>query len=194
MIWYQDKALWGSIASIVSVVATLPYIVSILKGNTKPHSFSWLIWTISTFIIYFGQVSDDAGAGAWSTLAGAWCAAIVLVLSYVYRGDYTTTRTDWLCLGMALAALPLWYATQTALWAVTLLVVIDVLAYIPTLRKAYHRPHEEQIGMFAIITLRNGMSVYALTHYSWTTLLFPVVTSIANIVLIGMVLWRRSII
>lgn len=78
------------------------------------------------------------------------------------------------------------------LWSVLLLVTIDIIGMAPTFRKAYHKPNEEQCLFFALITLRNIISIAALEHYSLTTLSFPVATSAACIALIMMIISRRK--
>ena len=72
-------------------------------------------------------------------------------------------------------ALPLWYLTHDPFWAVVILTLVDTLGFVPTFRKAYHKPYEEQLLLYVLMTIRNLVSIPALEHYSWTTVLFPAV-------------------
>ncbi len=46
------KNVVGVVAIVLTFVAYTPYFLDLFKGKTKPHIFSWLIWTIVTSIIY----------------------------------------------------------------------------------------------------------------------------------------------
>ena len=106
--------------------------------------------------------------------------------------ERSITRADWGFFLVALAALPLWATTRDPLLAVLLITLIDLLAYGPTLRKAWHLPHEESVYLFGVMLARNGLSIAALAEYTLTTLLFLVLTGLANIIVVGVILWRRA--
>ena len=72
-----------------------------------------------------------------------------------------------------------------------LLVGIDLFGTIPTMRKAFVFPHEEQAFFFSVMIVRNVISVFALEHYSITTLAFPVTIGFANIILVSLIILRR---
>lgn len=46
-------------------MALLPYLLSVLRNQVKPHVFSWVIWASTTFIAFLAQLADNAGVGAW---------------------------------------------------------------------------------------------------------------------------------
>ncbi|MFC7321666.1 hypothetical protein [Halobacillus campisalis] len=52
-------------AIILTLIGFYPYIRDILRGTIKPHVFSWVIWSVVTLVVYFAQVQDGGGAGAW---------------------------------------------------------------------------------------------------------------------------------
>lgn len=186
-----DKTLWGIIASIISFAALIPYMRGIVKGITVPHVISWFIWGISTLTVFAAQWLDDGGAGSWSTAVGGGMTFVIIALAIKHNADLSIKCADWVILALCLLALPLWYLTDDALLAVLLLTTIDLLAYLPTIRKSWHKPHEEQLLMFIVMTGRNAIATYSLEHYSAVTLLFPVATAIANILLISMIMLRR---
>ncbi len=198
-----SKVFWGIVASIISFVALMPYMVGTFKGTIKPHVFSWFIWGVSTLTVFAAQWVDDGGAGSWSTAVGGSMTFVIIALA-VYRShrdaalhqdqkaDLSITRADWAVLFTCLSALPLWFFTDNPLFAVCLLTMIDMLAYIPTFRKSWHKPYEEQLFMFVVMTIRNIIAASSLEHYSMTTLMFPVVTACANIALISFIMVRRK--
>lgn len=189
-----SKSLLNSIAIILTFVAFIPYIVSIQKGKTKPHVFSWLIWGLATVIVFFAQLADGAGVGAWSIGLSGVLTLYIAFLAYQRRSDTSIAKSDWVFFLLALASLPLWYFTRDPFWAVVILTTIDTLGFVPTFRKAYYAPYEEQLLLYVVMTVRNLVSIPALEHYSWTTILFPAVLSVTCALFVAMVMVRRSII
>jgi hypothetical protein len=188
------KELLSIFAIALTFIAFIPYIRSILQGKTKPHAFSWIIWASVTFIVFLAQLADNGGAGAWPIGVSGIITLYVAILAYLKKSDSMITNKDWLFFITAMAALPFWYFTSNPLWAVLILTTVDLLGFAPTFRKAYHRPYEEQLLFFILITSRNLIAIMALEHYSLTTILFPAATALACILFIQMVLVRRTII
>jgi|SRR5688572_23151941 len=185
------KQALGVIAIALTFAAFAPYVVTILRGQTKPHVFSWVIWGATTFVVAFAQLADGAGAGAWPIMVSGIISAAMAVLSFVKRGDYSVTRSDWLFLALGLSSLPAWYFTADPLAAVIILTIADLAGFGPTIRKGYARPFEENLAFYVIITLRNAVAIAALEAYSLTTVLWPLLTGLAGPPFIVMVLMRR---
>ena len=188
------KEILSAIAIALTFIAFIPYIRSILQGETKPHVFSWVIWASVTFIVFLAQLADKGGAGAWPIGVSGLITFYVAILAYIKKSDIMITKKDWLFFILAMASIPLWYFTSNPLWAVVVLTTIDLIGFAPTFRKAYSHPYEEQLKFFIIIATRNLTAIVALEHYSLTTILFPAATALACIVFIQMVVLRRTII
>jgi hypothetical protein len=187
------KYLLSTLAIVLTVLAFFPYIRSILQGKTKPHVFSWVIWGCTTLIVCFAQLADQGGAGAWPIGVSGIITIFVAVLAYVKKSDIEITKTDWLFFILAMTSLPIWYFTSHPLWAVAILTTVDVLGFGPTFRKAYNRPFEEHLMFFAIMTIRNLISIMALENYSLATVLFPAAIAGTCLIFILMVAYRRSV-
>jgi low affinity Fe/Cu permease len=71
------------------------------------------------------------------------------------------------------------------------LTFIDLVGFIPTFKKSYSRPFDEQLGFFVIMTVRNFISIAALQNYSMTTVLFPAAVGVAALVFVLMVIIQR---
>ncbi len=187
------KEILGFVAIVLTFVAFWPYIRSIHRGATRPHVFSWVIWGVTTFIVFLAQLADRGGAGAWPIGVSGIITIYVALLAYLKKSDSRITRVDWLFFTLAMASVPLWYFTSDPLWAVVILTFVDLLGFGPTFAKAYYYPHEEQLTFFALMGLRNFISILALQHYSVTTVLFPAAIALACIVFIFMVARRRRL-
>ncbi|MFY9287864.1 MAG: hypothetical protein WAO98_05125 [Alphaproteobacteria bacterium] len=185
-----DKDTLGVISVSVSMVGYGSYLWSIYKNRTKPHIFSWGIWGILMALVFFAQMSKGAGAGAWVTGASALM-CFIITLSSLKKGEKSITRSDWIAFSGALAAIPIWYLTQDPLSVVILATVIDALAYYPTFRKSFIRPHEEYYLTYVLDISKWIVALFALQDYSATSTLYPLFLLLANSCLVGMILWRR---
>lgn len=169
----MDKTWLSAIATAISLIAFLPYVLSTLRGAVRPHVMSWTIWGITTSIVFWAQRESGAGVGAWPIGFSAIIAFLIAAMAYSKRSDIRIMRSDWVFFLTALAAVPLWYLTDSALLAVLLVTAIDVLGFGPTLRKAHAQPRSESLLFFSMIVIRNILVVFALERYSVTTVLFP---------------------
>ena len=188
------KFVLSSIAILLTIVVFIPYIRTIGSGETKPHMFSWLIWGITTIIVFFAQLEAEGGVGAWSTGVAGVLTIYIAVVSVVKRADISITRLDWLFFIAALGSIPVWYLADDPLLAVILLTTVDILAFGPTMRKAYDFPYQENLMLYKLYIVRNIFAIVSLETYSVATMLFPVAVTIACIWLVVMVTYRRRMV
>ncbi|MDP3881178.1 MAG: hypothetical protein Q8Q32_03310 [bacterium] len=188
---YTLKELIGSITIILVLVAYFPYFYDIFKGKTKPHIFSWFIWAVITGIIFALQVSDGAGPGAWSTLGVAILASAIFLLSFK-NGHKDIRKVDVLFLITAVLTIPLWLLAKQPVLSIILLSAIDMLGFLPTVRKSWNLPHSETLFLYAITAIRHALAIVALNEYSIVTWLFPVTWTIANTAFSIMLITRRT--
>ncbi|WP_321277274.1 hypothetical protein [Thiomicrorhabdus indica] len=161
---------------------------------SQPHVFSWVIWGSATCVVFLAQVEDNAGAGAWSIGLSGMIALWIALMAYLQQGEIRATRSDWGFLVLALSSLPFWYFTADPLWAVVILTTVDALGFGPTLRKVYRFPYSEKLLFFILLGVRNVLVILALENYSLTTLLFPVVVTLACLLLISIAVYRRRVV
>ena len=186
------KELLSAVAIFLTFIAFFPYIRSIMQGQIKPHVFSWVIWGSTTFVVFLAQLEDNGGAGAWPIGVSGIITMFIALLAYIKRSDITITRTDWVFFILAISSLPFWYFTSDPLWAVVTLTTVDVLGFVPTVRKAYLAPYSESLLFFSLFTARNLLVIIALENYSVTTVLFPAVIAAACLMLMALIAYRRQ--
>ena len=46
----EIKNLLGFVATFLVLVGYIPYLRDIIKGKTKPHIYSWFLWSFVTLI------------------------------------------------------------------------------------------------------------------------------------------------
>lgn len=187
----MSKELLSAASIALTFYMFVPYIRSIRGGRTKPHAFSWLIWALSTFTVFFAQIAGHAGVGAWPIGVSGVITAYIALLAWRHSADRSATRSDWVFLVIALMALPCWALTANPLWAVLILTGVDLAGFAPTFRIAYAQPHAEHVGFYLLAVLRNAILMLALEHYSLTTVMFPAAVGLSCLAFVLMVLYRR---
>lgn len=185
------RQLCAGLAVALTFYAFLPYIRDIQRGKIKPHVFSWVIWGVTTLVVFFAQWRAGGGLGSWVIGLSGAITLLIAALAWIHRGDLTITWSDWLFFIGALLSLPLWLVTDDPLWAVVVLTVVDLLGFGPTVRKVIDDPHAESPGFFALFLVRNALVVFSLETRSLTTALFPVAVGTGCALVIALIMVRR---
>jgi len=185
-----DPTLWGWISITFSTVSGIAYLWSIFFRQTRPHVFTWVIWSILTSIAFTVQYTEGAGAGSWATgISAAFC--IVTVAACYWKGERHITKSDWIVFILSLSAIPLWVISKNPVVTIVLVTSIDVAAYIPTIRKSWGKPREEMIFGTYLSNVKYITSLAAMENWHFTTILYPLAMLAANTALIGVVHLRR---
>ncbi|MEO1305897.1 MAG: hypothetical protein AAFV37_13045 [Pseudomonadota bacterium] len=190
---FGAKAVFSAAALVLTFVAFIPYYRGILRDEVKPHVFTWFIWAAGTVIVFAAQLSDGAGLGAWPIGVSGLMTGGVAALALTRTADTSIVRMDWVFLILAASALPLWFWTSTALSAVIILTLVDLLGFGPSVRKAYQFPYEESMTFFMVGAVRNVCVLLALENVSWTTALFPAAVGLACLLFVVLIVLRRRV-
>lgn len=185
------KAWLATVAVCLTVFAYIPYLRGIFSGNTKPHLFTWIIWSIVTLIALVIQIITGAAAGAWPTIMAAILCFYITFLS-IKRGSRDVKRMDWYFLFGSLTALPLWIISKDPTWSALLVTGIEIIASFSTIRKSWSHPEQEVAFTYGINTLRYLLSIVALASYSIATAAYPAGMVFMNALIFGVLLIRRQ--
>jgi len=187
----EYKAILGIAAIILTFISYIPYFRDIFKDKTKPHAFTWLIWSVLLGIIYAAQVVKGGGAGSWATIVTVFVIFGIFIAA-LYKGERSFTKFDWISLLSAIIAMLIWWLTKDPTLSVILVVTIMFFGYLPTYRKTYKQPFSETISTYVIASLKHIVTIFALEAYSIATWLSPASVLLLNIIFITMVMIRRK--
>lgn len=185
------RTVLGTMATVLTCVAFVPYIRSVLRGWTRPHVLSWVIWGINTSAAFLATLYAGGGEGALVIGFSAAVTLLIALLAYLKRGDVTITCSDRCFFIAALAVMPLWHWTRDPLWAIGLITVNELLGFGPTLRKTWRQPFSESMTFMVLLVVRNLLVIASLDSRSLATVLFPAAMAAACVVLCAIMLWRR---
>lgn len=187
----DTNQILGTAASVLAIAGSIPYILSMIKGTTRPHIFSWLLWGVFNAIGGVAQMMDGGGPGAWVNLISAVLCWVVTVMGLLQKGERDIVRSDWIAFTGAVVAIIPWALTKDPLWSVIIITIIDMLAFYPTFRKSWYKPQEEALVSYGISATKHVLGIAALANYSITTVLFSASLVLTNSAFIAMTLYRR---
>jgi len=188
------KLILAILATVVLIGgAFLPYLRDIFRGKTKPHAYTWLVWTITQGTAVAGLIKGKGGWGALTLIIGIVFCFLIFLLSLKY-GTRNITKSDTVVLVAALSAIVAWWQLENPLLAIFMVSVIDVLGYIPTFRKTFEEPWTETAISWAVFSLVNILIIFALSEYNLLTLTYLVTITFANFTLLAICLIRRRVI
>lgn len=184
------KEIIGIITVALSIIGHTPYIIDTYKKKTRPHVFTWLIVTIVVTIAFLGQLTSGAGAGAWSTGVTGIIVIIIAVLA-VRNRNTEITQSDKIFFILALLAIIPWYVTKNPTLSVIMVTIVDACAFIPTLRKTLKDPESETFATYSLNILRHILSIFAISTYNLTTVLYPAYLLVLNVTITTVIVRYR---
>ncbi|HEX6258447.1 MAG TPA: hypothetical protein VFZ48_03135 [Candidatus Saccharimonadales bacterium] len=186
----EFKTVLGMVAVGLNILAFWPYIIDTLRRKTKPHIYSWLLWTLMTTVVFIGQQADGAGAGAWVTGITAVIDLVIFLLALKF-GTADITTSDKICLASALVIMVIWLFSNSLVLSIVLITLVDTLAFIPTIRKTLKAPHEETFITYPLSTVRCLLGILALANYSIITCAYPIAMLVMYALITGILLYKR---
>lgn len=160
------KELISAIAVTLTFVAYIPYYRDILRGKTHPHIYSWSLWGLLTILLIALQIAGGAGSATWVTAAAGLLCGGVVVLS-LKDGKRDITRSDKIVAVLSLIAMGFWLIADQPVISTILVIVADMLAFIPTIRKSWHKPYSETLLLYATNAFRFFLALAAVETYSF---------------------------
>ena len=185
------KELYGYVAVILTVAAYIPYYRDILRGKTHPHVYSWSLWAVLTAILAGLQLQGGAGTAAWVTVVvGILCVGVVGLS--LRKGKRDITTTDSVVASLALVAIVFWLLADKPLVSMVLAITADMLAFIPTVRKTYHKPYSETLSMYVTNVIRFMLAFAAIETYTFLSAAWIITWVTSNALFSSMLIVRRA--
>lgn len=185
------KETLAIVASLLAIAGNIPYIRDIISKRVQPHPYTWLVWSIVSCIIFFGQVAKGAGIGALPTAASEIFTIIIFFFSLRY-GFKNIRKIDTVFLIISLLGIIPWLLTKDPTISVIIAVCIDLTAFVPTLRKTRINPETETPTLYGMNVLRHILMLFSLQAYNIATTLHSIVMITTNSLMTFLILRKRK--
>jgi hypothetical protein len=172
-------AFLGILSGIVFIVGDLPYIRDILKGTTKPHRVSWLVFFVLDAIYVANQLALGATNSLWLVLTWTLIAFFIFLLS-IKHGVGGFSRFDIFCLTGAVAGLLLWVLLQNPTASLFCSLFVTMIAFVPTLKKSYLQPATETKISWLTAALSGLLAAISVGAWEYKLLILPIMSFLAS--------------
>lgn len=187
MDFVRDVAGW--IAAAFSLYGAIVYVRSLWLRTSTTRWSSWLIWSVTSA----ASLATYYGSGARNT---AWVPAVSMlfcwaafVVAFVRRDRSQRAggldSIEIICLLGALAAVPVWALSGSAVNGQILSVGVEVLGYVPVWRAA----RGESLVSWKFGAIGGAINLAAVPALSFELLLYPVAILTCQLLVIWLAVW-----
>ena len=177
------------VSGIVFASAFVPYIIAIVKRETKPVISSWVIWaTLDTIAFVAMWVKETINGQIAAAVILSWS---VVVLAMIF-GEKGWTRLDKACLAVASLGVILWLAFNNAVFGIIASQSAIFIGSIPTFRHALKKPAEENKLAWFLYWLSCPPAVYAaMQQASFEALAQPINFLIIESIMVYLLFFKK---
>ncbi len=178
----------------ISVVLSLWGLVlglkSILRGYFKPQRMTRFLFFL-IFVLLFGTLFVQGDRNSIYVAFIAMISTFLIFVLSIKKGMGGASKFDFAVLMMALIALTVWVLSNDPLLGLLMTIVAGILAYIPTIIKAWELPETEDWFFYLVYALASLFSILSIKDFTLAKLAFPVYLTLANGVLISIIVLRK---
>jgi hypothetical protein len=185
------QAVLGLLAGLLTVVETIPYVRDVLRGSTRPHRGTWLIWSVLAVIAFLSQRADG---GTWSLVMVAvqavlTCAIFVLAIR---RGEGGVAPGELAMIALAGAGVAGWLIADEPVVATACVVAADMVALALMVPKTWRDPSSETMITYALGSISGALAAAAVGELDASLLLYPVYYSLGNAAIALLIVTRAG--
>ncbi|OGF31525.1 hypothetical protein A2533_00730 [Candidatus Falkowbacteria bacterium RIFOXYD2_FULL_35_9] len=151
------------IAGILFVIGFVPYVIAILRKETKPEKATWIIWATLDSLTLAGMYYEETVNGQ---IVGAVLGVWIVVFFAMKYGTPGWTLLDKACLMGAVIGIALWQIFSDPLFGIMTSLVVVSLGSIPTFVSAWEDPSKENKLAWVIFWVSSVLAVITIPH--WT--------------------------
>lgn len=180
--------LYGQIATLLTAIAYLPYIISILKNKTKPDRTTWSVLFLISIITFLAYRSVGANATLGVAFVNVIGPFIIFILSLKF-GEGWKNRSDFKYLIFSVIAVVLWQVYESPFVGLLFNLIADFIAFIPTIKKSFSRPWTEDLLTWCIFTIGGILNLFAIEHWQFDIVIYPMYILLAESSVVILLLW-----
>jgi hypothetical protein len=178
-------------AGAIGVADTIPYIRDVLRGSTRPHRGTWLIWGSLAIVVSLSQWADGA---SWSLVMSGTQAiliGLIFVLS-IRRGEGGVSTPELIMTFVAAAGVACWIVADEPIVATGCVVAADLIGTALMVPKTYRDPDSETLLTFALASVAGALATASVGALDAALLLYPLYFCVANGALALLIMCRRT--
>jgi hypothetical protein len=182
----------GVLAGAIGVADTIPYVRDILRGSTRPHRGTWLIWGVLAVVVCLSQRADGA---SWSLIMAGTQAVLtsLIFMLAIHRGEGGVTSIELIMIAVAGAGVIGWILADHPIVATACVVAADLIGAAMMVPKTHCDPESETLVTFALASLGGALAAGSVGVIDVSLLLYPAYYCIVNGAIALLIHQRRRI-
>lgn len=177
----------NTLSGILFFVAFLPYIITIVGGQTIPSPLSWAIWASVDTLALVAMMKKKVAVGQLiGAVSGAW---IVTVLAILY-GKPEMRLMEWIAIAGAVVGIALWKIYGDSIFGIVCSQIAVFVGAFPTFMGAYANPKQEDALSWCIWTASCFCALFAVKKWTVADALQPVTFATIETVMVLLVVVR----
>lgn len=173
-------AFFGILSLVLSFGVTLPYAIDVVKGRARLARSTRVLFLLLLLVTLIIQGTEFTSWVLLLTVGEIMTQVLLFVLSIRY-GVGGLARLDIFCYVAFVASLLAYLLTKDATLSLTLLILTDLIAFLPTLAKNWRDPSSDTWLFFVVGGMgAAGASLLARSTNTYIELAFPVYIFVAN--------------
>ena len=198
--WYGDEGelqlsdvapVLGVLAGVVGIADTIPYVRDTLRGSTRPHRATWLIWGTLAIVVCFSQRADGASWSLIMAAAQAVLTSLIFVLA-IRRGTGGLDAADLVVIAIAGGGVVGWILAEDPIVATACVIVADLIAAAMMIPKTYRDPDSETLVTFAFASVSGALAAASVGALDAALLLYPIYFCLVNGAIAVLIHRRRA--
>ena len=149
------------LSTLLVIIGPITYIVSIVKGKTRPHRMTRFILAFVLTLNFVSILAAKGNLGAQVFAGITFLQALIIFFMSLWRGMGGTSKFDWTCLVIAALGIAGWKITGNPIVGVWFSVLADLSAYLPAFVKTWKHPHTESPWYYLLSGLAAFFSLIA---------------------------------
>ena len=187
------KTFFGVLSLVLSFGATIPYAIDILKGRARPARSTRILLLLLILVTLIVQ-SSEFTSGVLLLTIGELATQVILLGLSIRHGMGGLARLDIACYGAFVISFGAYLLTKNATLSLTLLILTDSAAFLPTIVKIWRDPTSDTWIFFVVGGMTaSAASLLARNTNTYAEVIFPAYIFIANgIAVLPIILHKRS--
>lgn len=181
----------GVLAGLAGIADTIPYVRDTVRGSTRPHRGSWLIWGVLAIVACVAQLADGASWSALMTGTQAIVTGAVFLLAIRY-GEGGMSATDLSLIALAGGGLIGWLVAGEPSVAVGCVIAADLIGVAMITPKVQRDPHSETLSTYALASIGGALATGAVGMLDLSLIAYPAYYCLANAALAILIYRRRA--
>lgn len=182
----------GVLGGLIGIANTVPYVRDTMRGSTRPHRATWLIWGVLAIVACLSQRADGASWSVLMTSTQAILTGFVFLLA-IRHGEGGMSAGELSLVAFAGGGVIGWIVAREPIVAVGCVIAADLIATAIMTPKAYRDPNSETLATYALASVGGALAAAAVGETDVSLLMYPVYYSVVNAAMAVLIHRRRAV-